>query len=171
MKKTLKERFWEKVAKNGSIPAHKPYLGRCWPWTASTNKKGYGHIKEGSPSQRTLNSHRVSYELEYGAIPTGDGYHGTCVLHSCDNPSCCNPSHLFLGTNQDNVNDMVKKGRTGGGAPSKEKNGRAKLTKSQIGEIRRDYVRGSRTHDLRALGRKYGVHNTTIGRIVRKEIW
>lgn len=71
----------------------------CWPWTGSTQKKGYGVFR----SQR---SHRLSYLVFRGPIPEGHG-----VLHTCDNPPCMRPSHLFTGTKQDNVDDMVKKNR------------------------------------------------------------
>lgn len=59
-----------------------------------------------------MQSHRFSWFLEKGAVPKN-----MCVLHKCDNPSCCNPNHLFLGTNMDNVKDRVKKGRSSGGTP------------------------------------------------------
>jgi hypothetical protein len=75
----------------------------CWDWKSYRCKKGYGRFKlEGS----TKMSHRVAWELYFGPIP--EGLH---VLHVCDNPSCVNPLHLFLGTNQDNVDDKMAKGR------------------------------------------------------------
>lgn len=75
----------------------------CWPWMAARTTHGYGSFhKDGT---RRL-AHREAYELENGVLPDG-----TQVLHSCDNPPCCNPAHLFLGTYRDNVHDMKAKGR------------------------------------------------------------
>lgn len=76
----------------------------CWIWTASSNSKGYGRIGIGTSTSRM--AHRVSYLLFKGEIPIG-----LLVCHSCDVPSCVNPDHLFLGTNKDNMNDMVKRNR------------------------------------------------------------
>ncbi len=163
MSRPLEERFWEKVdKKNGSLHPYKPHLGRCWFWTASTSGNGYGKIVEGTPGRKLLKAHRVSYELHNGPIPVG-----LKIRHSCDNPPCVNPAHLLCGTHQDNMDDMVKKERQA----KHEQNGNSKLTEEQVAEIRRDYVYGCRTHGQPAIGRKYGVHSSIIGLIVRNEIW
>lgn len=162
----LGERFWEKIDKNGPTHPSKPELGRCWLWTDHT-VRGYGQIVEGAPSKKKLSSHRVSWELHNGPIPVGEGPHGICVCHNCDNPPCVNPAHLFLGTIQDNINDKMRKRRQ----PQREKHGRAKLTEKKVAEIRRDYVRNSRAHGQPALARKYGVNHTAIGFIVREKHW
>lgn len=95
IKKATKIRFESKINK---IPN-----GGCWIWVGSKTEKGYGRFcMEG----KNLRSHRVAYELYVGDIPPG-----MFVCHSCDEPSCCNPKHLWLGTNADNQRDKMDKGR------------------------------------------------------------
>jgi hypothetical protein len=107
-------------------------------------------------------AHRVSWTLHNGAIP--NGLH---VLHHCDNPQCVNPAHLWLGTNADNMRDMIRKGR--GNVAGGEDHGSAKLTEKQVIEIRERYAAGNITqHEL---GNEYGISKQTIGEIIRREIW
>ena len=81
----------------------------CWNWTGAIHRNGYGKFgRRDGDRQRTDGAHRVAWEVLIGPIP--DGLH---VLHKCDNPCCINPEHLFVGTNQDNVDDMMAKGRHG----------------------------------------------------------
>jgi hypothetical protein len=87
------ERFWSKVSKSDG----------CWLWIAYRDEKGYGAFGFKGKVQR---AHRVAYELALG--PIAPGMH---VLHSCDNPSCVNPSHLRLGTHADNMRDRIERGR------------------------------------------------------------
>ena len=77
----------------------------CWEWQRATNNIGYGMIRD-SEHGGMRTTHRVSYEIHKGKIPKGK-----LVLHKCDNPKCCNPDHLFLGTHQDNTDDMIAKNR------------------------------------------------------------
>lgn len=95
-------RFLAKIDRRGA--------DECWLWTASSSN-GYGQYIIDGKNHRT---HRLAYELWVGPIPEGEGYHGVCVCHRCDNPLCCNPAHLFLGSNSDNVADMWEKRRSGG---------------------------------------------------------
>lgn len=102
-------RFWAKVDKNGPVPAHCPELGPCWLWTRATDRRGYGRFGIGPAANcRMFGAHRVAMALT-GTIPPDDLF----GCHHCDNPPCCNPAHLFLGTCADNCADMVAKGRSG----------------------------------------------------------
>ena len=114
----LEERFWSKVEINGDDD--------CWPWTAATRRKdeGYGAFWL---NRRHQPSNRVAWILERGEIP-----HGLVVCHSCDNPSCCNPDHLFLGSPLENNKDKVNKNRQSKG----ESHGSSKLTTDQVIEIK-----------------------------------
>jgi hypothetical protein len=114
----ISERFWPKVDKDAD--------GGCWVWTASRNEQGYGCC---GFNGRTYTAHRLSYELARGPIPPG-----MHVLHRCDNPPCVNPEHLFVGDQSDNMRDMYGKGR--GANRQGELSGAAKLTESQVREIK-----------------------------------
>ena len=97
----------------------------CWVWVGSKNKFGYGNIAVGGygkAGKRLIRAHRAMWEITKGPIP-----HGLCVLHDCDNPSCCNPDHLFLGTKLTNMRDMIDKGRA---------RHPRKLTNEQVSDIR-----------------------------------
>jgi len=152
------ERFWLMVDKRGPDD--------CWPWAGCRLRHGYGHFNVNG--RKTL-AHRFSWSLVNGPIPDGNGWHGTCVLHRCDNPPCVNPAHLFLGTQADNIDDMIAKGRNGYTGQRGEKHGMAKLTESQVIEIRRRYAIGNISQEKLAF--ELGVSQTTIGSIVRRDKW
>ena len=134
MKLTLEERFWNKVAKNNE--------NDCWVWTGHVDKDGYGLFKESSsPKDANVRAHRMAYRLIYGNFENE-----MWVLHSCDNPPCCNPSHLFLGTAKDNAADRDKKNRQCKGerhwvkahpekVPRGENAGKTKYTDQQVKEV------------------------------------
>lgn len=131
----------------------------CWEWQAYRNKFGYGCINRTFQGKRVYKTHRLVWALMFGPIPNN-----LCVLHRCDNPACCNPRHLFLGTQGDNSRDRGLKGRTAAG----ERQGSAKLTALDVKLIRRLQKEG---WAQRALGRKFGVVQGTIGYIIRNETW
>ena len=120
----------------------------CWEWQGFRLPQGYGRIGQTKP-KRILYTHRVAWEAAFGPIPDG-----LYVLHSCDNPPCCNPAHLWLGTHVDNMADMVKKNRQ---RPCRgEKHGRAKLTQTKADAIKTD------TRPQHVIAAAYGVNHATI---------
>lgn len=132
----------------------------CWEWTRARLKGGYGQVKRGG---KTLRAHRMMYEHEHGDIPEG-----MLVCHTCDNPSCVNPDHLWLGTTGDNVQDKVKKGRQRG-APRGERHPAAKLTQRQAEDVRAEYARG--THTQAELARQYGISQAQVSGIVNNRTY
>lgn len=129
--------------------------GGCWLWTGSKIQGGYGKLWVYG---KYMLAHRYSWQLHNGPIPDE-----LCVLHRCDNPSCVNPDHLFLGTQADNLADMRAKGRDN--QPKGEAHGMAKLTEPEIPLIRND----PRLH--RIIAADYGVSSTLISVIKRCERW
>lgn len=97
-------RFHSKVERRGA--------DECWPWCAYRDKHGYGKINIGHVVRIAP---RVAFQIEYGFLPSVVGHH-------CDNPPCCNPRHLFGGTQLDNYRDMEAKGRSGAGKAHRDKN-------------------------------------------------
>jgi hypothetical protein len=136
-------RFWAKVDKSAGD-------GGCWPWTGAVNSDGYGNFGKGRGSAK---AHRVAWEMSVGPIPDG-----LQVLHHCDNPPCCNPAHLFLGTHTDNMRDMVRKGR----------DGRRRLNEEIVQQARRLWREG---WTQRAVADRYGVSEATIFLAVHGQTW
>lgn len=130
----------------------------CWVWLKSRLPSGYGQI--GIGRQKQAYAHRVSHEVFNGDIPEGH-----VVMHSCDIPACCNPSHLSTGTQKDNMKDCSRKGRASNGGTQGTRNGRAKLTWETVREIRKDP--GSN----KELATRYGVTPELIGQVRRRIIW
>lgn len=85
--------------------------GECWPWKGGTGYRGYGRIKIRG---HMYLPHRIAYAISEGAFDIGGFGHGKVIMHSCDNPACCNPAHLKIGTMRENSLDMVAKGRDTG---------------------------------------------------------
>lgn len=129
----------------------------CWEWQGPVNRDGYGLVRHRLANQL---AHRISYELHRGEI-----LDGMLVCHTCDNPICVNPNHLFLGTYKDNARDMTQKGR----GPVGEKHGRAKLTWDQVRAIRQLYSAGEAT--CTELGNQFEVTKSCIHLIVIEKTW
>lgn len=122
-----------------------PYCG-CWVWAGGVNHAGYGAVMY---KGRDWSVHRLMWSAKVGPIPPG-----MCVLHKCDNPPCCNPDHLFLGSKADNARDRDAKRRSA-----------SKLTAEQVFEIRRRDASGP------VLAREYGVSITNINHIRARKRW
>lgn len=148
MSPKLIKAFWSKVK----------ITPGCWEWTASQITNGYGVFRMASRRGLSQYPHRFSYLLHFGAFP--EHLH---VLHKCDNRLCVNPDHLFLGTHQDNVRDMVSKGRNF--KSRGESNPGAKLTKEQVQLIRQD----SRTQV--AIAKEYGISQPQVSYIKSGKQW
>lgn len=131
----------------------------CWEWTSPTLVDGYGLLRIDGKSKKL--AHRFSYELHCGPIP--EGMH---VLHHCDNRLCVRPDHLFLGTQTDNMRDMVAKGRNAdiGGA----KNPNARLSPSQVEEIRTLRASG---HSRPEVARRFGISTQMVSLITTGKSW
>ena len=157
--KSFESRFWQYVDKNGPIPQHQPHLGPCWLWTGWLSKARRGCLQLGGNSKRNMASYRASWVVHFGEIPTG-----LFVLHHCDNPQCVRPSHLYLGTQADNIRDMVMRGR----ACTGDKQGRAKLTWPIVQTIREAHGQGISGAEL---ARRHEVSETQIHRIVHNQDW
>jgi hypothetical protein len=144
--KTLRERF-EQYTRTSS---------GCWLWIGHRDPNGYGRLNvNGQP----LLAHRLSWQLHNGDM--GDSY----VLHKCDNPQCVNPTHLFLGTQSENCDDMWSKGRAKPGHVFGEKHGMSKLTETQVLQIR------SSEGSLRSLAKMFGVSSPVISDIKNGKTW
>lgn len=143
------DRFWSRVDKTGT----------CWVWTgAPATKEGYGRV--GIDGRKHL-VHRLSYVLANGQIPDG-----LLVLHTCDNPPCVRPDHLFVGTDADNRADMVAKGRQV--ILHGEDHPRAKLSQADVDRIRSEVAGGRMQKDLAA---EYGVTRQLVSAIVNRKCW
>lgn len=130
----------------------------CWNWKGSRKKGWHGQWRNGL-GQIEL-AHRAAWRIMKGEIPPG-----MFVLHRCDNPACMNPSHLFLGTQADNLKDMWAKGRARPGVSKGEKHGNAKLTAELVRDIRSSQESGVE------LARRLNLTTTTICDVRKRRTW
>lgn len=185
----LEERFAAKVDRNGPVPTHRPDLGPCWMWTGKPNDQGYGRITLGPDVRGAARAPRVAFLLAHGRWPE------PMALHHCDNPPCVKaiadehgPSHVFEGDHMANARDMVSKGRHSAVThPERVARGErhasrthpeliargeriwnARLTDAIVVEIDVALSRGDAQRDI---AKKYGVRQSDISRIARRESW
>lgn len=150
----LAVRFWAKVDRRGP--------DECWPWTGAINRArgGYGTFGRGPREAGTGYAHRVAWELVNGPAPPGQ-----LVCHRCDNPPCCNPAHLFLGSVADNQRDMAAKGRSLRG----ERHNLAQLSEEDVVAIRGLWARGGLTQQQ--IAERYKTNKANVSQIVRGKKW
>lgn len=132
----------------------------CWLWEGATVPKGYGLLGDQTKRRKHQYAHRASWELFKSEIPDG-----LFVLHKCDNPYCVNPDHLFLGTQKDNHDDMVSKGRNLRGS----RRATSVLKEPQIPQIRSEYASGAFT--LQQVADRYRVSEMAIHKIISGKTW
>lgn len=147
-----RDRFWTHVQRAGADD--------CWPWTGFLNADGYGHLRVGTSMIR---AHRYALMLSGVDVKAGDS-----VLHSCDHPACCNPGHLRVGTQQENIQDMLDRNRYLPSRPHGESHSSAKLTAAQVVELR---ARWSAGEPAPALARSTGLSKSAIYSAVTGKTW
>ena len=128
-----------------------------WLWTKDTYNYGYGKLSIGKGKQ--VRAHRYMYEKYKGVIPDG-----MMVLHTCDTPRCCNPEHLFLGNQIDNMGDAKEKGRVGYKTFYGDSHPRSKITMQQAEEIKELYKSGK--YYQKEIGSMYGISQAVVSKIL-----
>lgn len=137
----------------------------CWQWMGARNDRGYGVIGNGTRKQGISKAHRIAYELFYFTKLEK----GNCICHICDNPACVNPQHLFVGTQADNIADMITKGRNV--LPPIRRGKQSKFAKLHDKKIRQIRNLAKDGFSSRKLARKFTVSKTTILQIVKRQSW
>lgn len=148
--KPIADRLWAKTEKRGP--------NDCWDWRGWCHPAGHGQIGRGRRGEGLAYTHVVAWEVTFGQVPKG-----ACVCHRCDNPSCVNPRHLFLGTPADNTHDMLAKRRHSYGEAHA-----SKLSDQSVQEIRR-LLAGGRTQ--KSIAEEFGVSRSLVGKIGQFKRW
>lgn len=151
-RKATPAKFWTRVDMSGGPDT-------CWPWKGRRTKQGHGQV---TWYGETLGAHRIAFLLAYGPITDG-----LQTLHCCSNAPCCNPAHLYAGTQKDNVNDRTADGYHKQRTPRGSKHALSKLTEAQVLEIRQ--AQGLEISYL--VAERYDVSAVTIQRIWRRDGW
>lgn len=168
-RQSIEDRFWAKVDRSGE----------CWIWTGGRAGRGYGVLTIGfktDGSRRMVYAHRLSWQFAHG-VEAGEKH----VCHTCDNPPCVRPDHLFLGTRSDNMIDARNKGRAVWPIHHGATHPTAKLSDSDVAEIRRlgkllpsgrgNWRRGEARLTQQGIAERFGVTDSLVGAIIRGEIW
>lgn len=150
-RKPTEQRFWDQVDRRGP--------DECWEWLGTRVPHGYGTFSMGRKAR--LYAHRFSYEIANGPIPPG-----LEALHTCDHPACCNPAHLYAGTQKDNVQDMLNRNRAN--PPRGMRSGHTKLTDDNVRAIRQLHGQGA-SHVT--LATQFGISDSAVGAIVNGQSW
>lgn len=148
---TPEKRFWKHIDKKEN--------NECWDWIGACNKYGYGQIRL---NDKVIRVHRFSWIIHNGKIP-GDLY----VLHKCDNPLCVNPNHLFLGTHQDNMDDMINKKRDN--KAKGENHGMAKLTSKEVKKIK--VLLNQKEISRKRISKMFNISQSVIASINTDKTW
>ena len=146
-------RFWSKVIKLNTGNC-------CWEWTAGLTSNGYGQFFYNNIH---INAHRFAWEYFYGTIPNDK-----IICHHCDNRKCCNPSHLFLGTNKDNTQDMINKNKLKGGWAPGSEHANTNLTEEDVIQIKQMLQNGIYQKDI---ADHFGITQTSVSRIKLGKTW
>lgn len=152
-----KKRFKRFVNEDGPIII--PSLGKCHIWTGYKKKSGYGTF---NLDGRRIGAHRAAYMIFVKFVPDG-----VCVLHKCDNPSCVNLNHLFLGSLDDNMKDAASKGRM----PRGESSYRAILTDELVKWIREIHIPRSPSRGSVAIAKTLGIGYQAVDNVVKRKTW
>lgn len=148
------DRFWEKVDRSGP----------CWVWTGFRDARGYGKFAAAGSRAAPVSAHRLAWLYANNEM-IGRPY---VVRHKCDNPPCCNPDHLEIGTQHDNSRDMLERGRQNNNPVRGEAHGCARLTEDDVRAIR---ARRASGETQKSIAESFGVDPSTVGLIVRRQHW
>lgn len=153
------ERVWRYVDKRGP--------DECWPWTGGSVVDGYGIVVLAGGKRQRAN--RAMWEITNGPIPPGEGYHGTVVMHSCDNRICVNPGHLSIGTQGDNTLDMCAKGRN---VPAYDRIGaKHPMAKPGLNDDAIREIRAAPKSACRRMAAKFGLKMSHVYNIRARRVW
>jgi hypothetical protein len=144
--------FWSKVNKRTN--------NGCWEWTGALNNRGYGVV---NLNHSVTLAHRVSFSIVHGSPAPN-----LSICHTCDNPKCVYPAHLFQATHKENMLDMHRKNRQGGKVFHGSQHGMSKLTDKQVRELRDMRAKGV---ILREIAARFSISIATVSQIVRRDLW